>query len=374
MKNYKKYLAAALAATMTLGTSVTALAATTLATPSVTASPSDITDKDQAGGTLGGNGSVAGIVDKNVFHIVVPTIVDDTTYYDFILDPQGLINKTGGVSLNGATYDNSAVRTLYFRNIPNGDDLAGSTYDYSNVSQGFQVTNKSTMDVDVTFTAELTNLNEGITLAAKDDFTDDQGDLTTDTSIYLGIIKDAATAVAVADGGSSVPAQLTKAPANAYKEDWTEDGGFVYTLDPTATATFSSTVYKLTGASNPDGDWVTFKDATVAPKLQVTWKVVEHTTNPSIATTTYNKVAGQALNIPVSLGVAPDNATGIESITFVNPSNVTKNLTVNTDYSFTGTTLTINSNVIDGLTADRTYTVTFNDTAKTTVDITIKVH
>ena len=369
MKNYKKYLAAALAATMTLGTSVTAMAATTLATPSVTASPSDITDKDQAGGTLGGTGNVAGIVDKNVFHIVVPTIVDDTTYYDFILDPQGLINKTNGVSLNGATYDNTAVRTLYFRNIPNGDDLAGSTYDYSNVSQGFQVTNKSTMDVDVTFTAELTNLNEGITLAAKDDFTDDQGDATEDTSIYLGIIKDTATAVAVADGGTSVPAQLGKAPANAYKEGYTEDGGFVYALDPTATGvTFSSTVYKLTGASNPAGDWVAFKDKTVAPKLEVTWKVVEHTNGPKIATTTY-AYAGTDLAINVDLGTGADAADAIDSITFM-VNGAPK--TVSTDnYTFSNGVLTMKTALFGWTDASRTFTITFNDKAKTAIDVKV---
>lgn len=373
MRNYKKYLAAVLAATMALGTSVTAFASTTLATPSVDASPSDVTDKDQAQGTLGGTGNVAGIVDKNVFHVVVPAIQDESTYYDFILDPQGLINKTNGVSFGaGVTYDDTQVRTLYFRNIP-GDALAGSTYDYSNVSQGFQVTNKSTMDVDVTFTAELTNLNDGITLAEKEDFKDADGNVTTDTSIYMGIKKDAEAAVAVQDGGSTVSATLTKAPADAYKEGWTEDGGFVYELDPTATATFSDTIFKLTGASNSAGDWVAFKDATVAPKLEVTWKVVEHTTKPSIATTTYTRVSGQPLAITVNLGTAPDNATGIESITFVNPTGVTKTLAVGTDYTFAGTTLTINSNVVDGLTADRTYKVTFNDTAKTAVDITVKI-
>ena len=376
MRNYKKYLAATLAAVMTLGTSVTAMAATTLATPSVSATPSDVTDKDSAGGILGGNGSVAGIVDKNVFHIVVPTIENDTTYYDFILDPQGLINKTGGVSLNGATYDNTSVRTLYFRNIPNGDDLAGSTYDYSNVSQGFQVTNKSTMDVDVTFTAEVKNLTEGITLAAKDDFTDDQNAATTDTSIYLGIIKDTDNAVAVADGGTPVSALLTKAPTTAYKEDWTEGGGFVYALDPAASVTFSSTVFKLTGASNPDGDWVTFKDKTVAPKLEVTWKVTEHfapSPVPTIRVTEYTKPASGDLRMTVDLGQATEAATGITSVTFVNASGATKSLIADKDYTFADNTLTFKESFIAVMPANVSdYTVTFNDTAATKVVVKIR--
>ena len=377
MRNYKKYLAAAMAATMVLGTSATAFAASGLATPSVSATPSDITDKDNAQGNLGGTGNVAGIIDKNVFHVVVPTIDDEQTYYNFILDPQRLIGATNGASLPaGQTYDKGADnkgQTLYFRNIPNGDDLAGSTFDYSNKSQGFQVTNKSTMDVDVTFTAKLTESTNAISMAEKADFKDAEGNATTDASIYLGIIKDGGTAVPVGADGASASAKLTGAPSGAYKEDIDPDTGkFVYKLDPTASVTFEDTIFNLTGACNPDGDWLEV-DPAIEPKIQVTWKVVEHTTKPSIPTTTYTRVSGQPLAITVSLGTAPDNATGIESITFVNPTGVTKTLAEGTDYTFSGTTLTINSNVVDGLTADRTYKVTFNDTAKTAVDITVKI-
>lgn len=373
MRNYKKYLAATLAAVMTLGTSVTAMAATTLATPSVSATPSDVTDKDSAGGTLGGNGSVAGIVDKNVFHVVVPAIDDGDTYYDFILDPQGLINKTQGASFGaGVDYDATAVRTLYFRNIPAADggdpDLAGSIYDYSNVSQGFQVTNKSTMAVDVSFKAELKDLNEGITLAADDTFVDSENNDIEETSIYMGIKKDAAAAVAVAAGGTTATAELTAAPTDAYKESYTEDGGFAYALDPTANATFSKTVFKLTGACNPNGDWVAFKDKTVAPKLEVTWKVVEHTNGPKITTTTY-AYAGSDLAINVDLGSGDDAATGIASITFM-VSGAPKTVAAE-NYTFSNNVLTMKTALFGFTDASRTFKITFNDKAKTAIDVTV---
>lgn len=376
MRNYKKYLAATLAAVMTLGTSVTAMAATTLATPSVSATPSDITDKDTAQGTLGGNGSVAGIVDKNVFHVVVPAIADadKNTYYDFILDPQGLINKTQGASFGaGVDYDATAVRTLYFRNIPAADggdpDLAGSIYDYSNVSQGFQVTNKSTMAVDVSFKAELKNLNEGITLAANDTFKDSENKDIEETSIYMGIKKDADAAVAVAAGGTTVPAALTAAPANAYKESYTEDGGFAYALDPAATGVnFSKTVFKLTGACNPNGDWVAFKDKTVAPKLEVTWKVVEHTNGPKITTTTY-AYENKDLAINVDLGSGDDAATGIASITFM-VSGAPKTVAAE-NYTFSNNVLTMKTALFGFTDASRTFKITFNDKAKTAIDVTV---
>lgn len=378
MRNYKKYLAATLAAVMTLGTSVTAMAATTLATPSVSATPSDVTDKDSAEGTLGGNGSVAGIVDKNVFHVVVPAIAeaDKSTYYDFILDPQKLISKTGGVSFNGGTSDPAAEHTLYFRNIPNGDDLAGSTYDYSNVSQGFQVTNKSTMAVDVSFKAELKNLNEGITLADNENFTVTTGEgasatttTSTETSIYMGIKKDSAAAVAVAAGGTTVPAALTAAPANAYKESYTEDGGFAYALDPAATGvTFSKTVFKLTGACNPNGDWVAFKDKTVAPKLEVTWKVVEHTNGPKITTTTY-AYANTDLAITVDPGTGDEAATAITSITFM--VNGAPKTVAAENYTFSNNVLTMKTALFGYTDASRTFTITFNDKAKTAIDVTV---
>lgn len=378
MRNYKKYLAATMAAAMVLGTSATAFAAAGLATPSVAATPSDKFSEDEAKGDLGGTGSVAGIVDKNVFHVVVPAIDDANTYYNFILDPQKLIGATNGASLpSGQTFDKGADnkgQTLYFRNIPNGDDLAGSTFDYSNKSQGFQVTNKSTMDVDVTFTAKLTEATGAIQMAEKADFKDAEGNATTDASVYLGIIKDGAAAVTVGADGTSVPATLGAAPGNAYKEGYDEDTGkFVYKLDPTATGvTFTNTIFNLTGACNPNGDWLEV-DPTIAPKIQVTWKVVEHTTKPSIPTTTYTRTTGQPLAITVNLGVAPDAATGIESVTFVNPNGVTRPLTAGTDYTFSGTTLTLAAATVDALTASRTYTVTFNDTAKTAVEITVNI-
>lgn len=96
---------------------------------------------------------------------------------------------------------------------------------------------------------------------------------------------------------------------------------------------------------------------------------------PSIATTSYTMTAGTDLEVTVDLGGAGLAATGIESVAYVSPSGATKPV-ADTDYSFAGTKLTLKSAHIDaaldaGITS-RNYVITFNDTAKTKVTITVE--
>lgn len=101
---------------------------------------------------------------------------------------------------------------------------------------------------------------------------------------------------------------------------------------------------------------------------------IDPSTAPSIATTNYTMSAGNAVTVTVDLGTDNLAATGIESITYTSPSGATKTLPT-TDYTFAGTTLTLTSGHIDAaLNANvttRDYLITFNDTAKTQVTITV---
>lgn len=95
---------------------------------------------------------------------------------------------------------------------------------------------------------------------------------------------------------------------------------------------------------------------------------------PSIATKSYTMSAGTALTVTVDLGGADLAATGIESITYLSPSGASKTV-ASADYSLSGTTLTFTANHIDSVleanVTTRDYVITFNDTAKTKVTITV---
>ena len=92
--NFKKLLAVGLAATMVLGSSVTAFA-------------------DEGSGT--GSGKLEGSVSTEVFSVVLPVVAEDGSTLAFTLDPEGLIAKTSQAAYSGATFGEG---TLFFKNAP----------------------------------------------------------------------------------------------------------------------------------------------------------------------------------------------------------------------------------------------------------------
>lgn len=90
---------------------------------------------------------------------------------------------------------------------------------------------------------------------------------------------------------------------------------------------------------------------------------------PSIPTTSYTSAAGKDVVISVDLGEAPKAATGIESVSYVGGSGAVKTLEA-ANYEYNAGKLTLKGAIN---TATRTYTVTFNDTDKTAVDVKVTV-
>ena len=124
-------------------------------------------------GTSSGTGTLEGTVDTDVFAVVLPT--DSESAFDFILDPEGLIAATDEAHYSGKTFEEG--KALYFSNA-----AADKTTDYSSKSDLLDIINKSSMKVDVSISAALTD-NTDIKLAASKTFEND-----TDTSIYLALI------------------------------------------------------------------------------------------------------------------------------------------------------------------------------------------
>ncbi len=348
MKNLKRFLALGLALVLTVSSSVMVFAedpegeSTTPAT------------------SMEGSGAVEGSVDTDVYSVVLPTEAESAASLDFILDPEGLIENTEGAAHTGETFEDGA--TLFFKNA-DGDTTWSST------SDELVFVNKSTYDVDVSVSAEVTGA-DGITMTEDKAFTDD-----TSASMYLALVDGEDAETAITSGAATAKVQVAKAPEGAYEYSWTEEDGYKYSLASDLTdITFAEAAFKLTGACNAAGSW---GDLTaVAPKVTITWNIAEHKDNaaPAIATTdvTFSKASGATVS--VDLGGGDLGATGIASIATIVSGKAYAWTAA--DYTLEGSTLKFPASAsISGLAVGqvRTVKVTFNDTAATAVTLTVTV-
>jgi hypothetical protein len=263
----KKLVAGTLCATMVLGSTMAVFAG----------DPDE--SESTAANSLTGTGAVEGTVSEDVFSVELPTVAADATTFNFILDPEGLIAKSGNngkTSYQGKTFEDNA--TLFFANT-----ATGAAKNYSSTSDALTATNKGTKTANVTITATLKNLGD-IKVSDNSAFTVTTGEgdeaetkNSTDASIYLAI-KDSATSpnVAAVDPKTNV-ATLTGTLAGADKSKFMVKYNatdskyeFVFDSDTNADYTFPTYSFQLTGAANSKGDWSELTDA--APTVEVTWK------------------------------------------------------------------------------------------------------
>lgn len=350
----KKLMAVGLAATMVMGSSVVAFA-----------------DEPANTGNTTGTGTVEGVVNKDVFSFVLPTINVGTSPLTFTLDPQGLIaesmaNSAGKADYTGKTFETDA--TLFFAN----DKSAGAANDYSSKSDKLKITNKGTVKADVTLKASVSD-NEGISLSSDKTFADD-----TTASMYLAVIDtaDNTAGVPITDNGATISATLDAVDASNYEVKYdTGESKYKYELKTGVKDTeFKTYEFQIEGACNAKGDWSDL--TTVAPKLDLVWSIEEHkdTKAPSIATTSYTMVEGTATEVNVNLGGGDLAATGISKITYTNSSGAERELAT-ANYSLSGNKLTFTSTYIDSVinagVTSRAYTIYFNDSANTSVVINL---
>lgn len=262
--NYKKILAASLAATMVLGNAVVAFAA-------------------DEGGAATGEGETQYVATSDVFKVVLPTVAEDATTFDYLLDPDGLIAKTSGNGGGRYTGTFEAGKTVYFKHA-----TAVGGNDYTDTSDEIKVVNKSTQAVDLTVTAKVTPV-DGITMAAKNNFTNEEGTASTDTELYLALVgTDSAetpnvTEKAITADGTELTASIP-ADATAYEVTWNAtDKQYERTLTTAASAAdytgFKTYSFKLTGKCNTgEGiDWSGLDEN--APKVDLVWSVKDFTVN-----------------------------------------------------------------------------------------------
>ncbi len=359
----KKVLAAVLAGTMVLGMGTTAFASETA--PATT-------------GNTTGAGEFEGHVDQNKLLVELPTSPAATTFA-YTLDPEGLIAATEGAKDKDAKFESTTG--VYF--------LSGEKK-YTADSATLKVTNKGTVNADVTVAAE-TKDGSGVTMAEDTNF----GESDTTAKLYLGLKVAGKNAVAVkahADGTDPVSASVglrgvkdnfeVKYDEATKKYSYAEKEGIPDTA-------WNSFEFGLTGACNQKGDFSA--DGLTAPTVEVTWSYAKRaddstadlldanaTTDaaPSVTTTTANLTSGQALDINVNLGAGSKKATGIASITFPNASGAT-NTVADSKYSYADGKITFGADWVTaqataiGSGNTRTYTVTFDDSASTTGTFTV---
>ena len=199
------------------------------------------------------------VMDDDVVSISIPvTGESEASVFDFILDPQGLLYKTDAVRYGGGRVEEGA--TLLFHN-------EEGEYDFSKRSDWLTVTNRSTVPVRVTVTAQITDFGD-IRLAESDDFGE-----STEPEVYLAIEDDQGNILPLAaDEPATLNLEMASAPENTYvfrldEENHTYQYGM--SMDPSL-IDFDTYSFRLIGACNTNAEW---QNISVHPTITVTWYV-----------------------------------------------------------------------------------------------------
>lgn len=206
-----------------------------------------------------GVGAVEGSVKQDIYQVVLPTVTDDM--FNFIIDPQGLINKTDGAAYGGKSFEEGG--TLFFER-KDGE----SEEDYSSTSDAITITNRSSMAIDVSVEVSVDAESlEGIGLTDDKEFTDDTG-----ASLYLALT-DGQDVIPIGADGVSMTVTVDAAPDGAYVYAYDEeDEEYTYEMSSDLDGIeFPEYSFRLVGAANGKGDWTELKEA--VPKISVSWRI-----------------------------------------------------------------------------------------------------
>lgn len=365
----KRFLAVLLAATLALGSSVTAFAGTV--------SSGDVT-KDPATGTMTGKSNLEGLVDTDVFIVEVPTIPTKSPL-DFIMDPQNLIEQTGGAKYatsntnmdkrNGISTDNISYNSLYFTNMTSANTVSG----LSASSDALMIKNKGTNDVTVKMDAKVTQLGN-ISMSTNSNVSQN-----TAPTLYLALTGEdvsgnnaqtAAVSKTEDDNLASISTRISGCDA-AYEVSVNSANEYGYKLSSND-VDFDGYAFKLTGTCGGGAyaDWATIgKTMEKTPvKVDVTWNITTYVdpVAPSLGSSTIAKPteANKAAFVDIDFGAGALAAKGIKSITFVDGSD-TKTLAADA-YEVVNGQLKIKATHLTYVTATRVYTIHFDDAAKST--------
>lgn len=328
-RDFKKFVAAALATTMVFGSAITAF----------------------ADNSAVGEGSYeGGEIKYPILQVTLPTIPEDA--YDYIADPNGLIDLTDAAHYEGATFTGDTG--IYFQ----ADSTKAA---YSETSEALTVTNENAQDLDVTVKLEVSKKGDAIITYA-----DSASFETEDTAnkLYLAVGSvsggDLAETVALsASGAATITTTVAGVPDN-YEPKYVSGNGYTYEKKGDASG-WNDCSFALTGALNKNAKW---GDEVNFPEITVTWSYKEHT-DGYVASTTIS-----AANPTLTLA-APEGVT-VKSMVLYKASAPTTavNLAVNNHYTVSNGKITMKADQITAWGAGSKITITYSDGH--TDDITIQ--
>lgn len=198
-------------------------------------------------------------INTNIYQVELP--MDTKGIFDFILDPQSLINRTDAAAYNGRKFEQGS--TLFFKRTD-----GKVKEDYSSASDFVTIVNKSSVPVDVSLSIKVSDaFADQITLTDDKKFKND-----TDTSIYLAL-KDGEREIPIGRDGVALDVTVDAAPDGSYEYSYDKKSEkYIYQLKKdTSGIQFDEYSFQLTGAANGKGDWMELAD--VVPEIEVDWKV-----------------------------------------------------------------------------------------------------
>lgn len=276
-----------------------------------------------AKGGATGDGGVEFVYNENVFQVVLPVESADDTRLDFILDPMQVIKETANQTGQKKLDENAEDATMLFPNV--GEDGAVT---YSNISDAYDITNKSTFGITVTVDAKIVDptvlqAEDGETAAKFVEELTEDGAEDAEIVLALQVSDDEVDDVAI---GDDFAAQLTfeiEAKEDAYKLVYDEKTGeYTYDVDPDiagqedafADQTRSIT---MTGECNQHDDWNKLGD--INPSVEVTWTITAGTEDAEI-TDFDNRNSGSTSTKGLTLKVGDNTA---QTVTVAIPEGAT---------------------------------------------------
>lgn len=230
-KKLARFTAVALAAIMTLGSAITALAS------------------DATSGSATGEGTNEGHLNREVVDVVLPTVSADSTMFAYTMDLERLIQETDGAKYGSATFPAANVDTgVYF-------NVSGN---YANKSSALTVTNRSSVSINLTVEVEASDEATDVALVSSNTFTGD------DAQLYLALQIGTDETPVIAGEKVSNTVSIDGIPSNF--EVGVVSGDYVYQpiASPQAWKTAS---FCLTGAASEAS-----AEGLTAPTLTVTWR------------------------------------------------------------------------------------------------------
>lgn len=221
--------------------------------------PVSVSAEESEQSEASGAGRIEAISKPDVYQVILPTDVNGI--FDFIFDPQRLIEETNAAAYGGASFEKGA--TVFFHRL---DGRAAE--EYSSSSDHITIINRSTVPVDIQVDVVMSPESlGGITMTADSTFSDDTG-----TSLYLALT-DGEYTIPIGTESSFIHTTLPAAPEEAFEYSYDpEHGNYTYGLKADLNGiSFPEYSFQLTGAVNEKGDWAAVGKA--APTVNVTWKV-----------------------------------------------------------------------------------------------------